>query len=154
MKWLLALLLAVICSPIEIEPKLPPYVPKAVVVKAKPSTEKCLAWVINDEARGESLQGARAVLDAVKTRMKKRKMGACQVIAQKSQFSGYRPGKLKTVTDSMLGRYYKASKMQPVFYGCDYFHATYVRPQWADEMTLCGSVGNHVFYKERKIERK
>lgn len=146
MKWLLAILLAVVCTPIAISPPVPRGIARQVVSKE----DKCLAWVMHDEARGESLRGARAVLDAVKTRMKKRKLGACEVIAQKGQFSGYSSGSLKTVTGSMLDRYEKAKKLRPVVAGCGYFHAIYVEPVWAEGMTLCASVGKHIFYKERK----
>lgn len=151
MRWLLAILLVAVCSPLA---KIPPPPPTLKPVIKTITPEECLAWVIHSEARGESLRGARAVLDVVYARMKKRKKGACQIISAKKQFSGYHRGAFNKVTDGMLDRYYQASKLKPVMKGCTYFHADYVFPAWKDEMIECGVVGRHIFYKEKPIEKR
>jgi spore germination cell wall hydrolase CwlJ-like protein len=146
MKWLLAILLVAVCSQVATPPPMPP-VPSPVVA-ITPSI-RCMAWVIHDEARGEPLRGAKAVLDVVRTRMKKRKKTACQIISAKKQFSGYRRGVFDNVTDKMLARYFEADRMAPVMRGCEYFHANYTLPAWSNDMVRCGRVGAHVFYKEK-----
>jgi spore germination cell wall hydrolase CwlJ-like protein len=35
----------------------------------------------------------------------------------------------------------------PVVPGALYYHATNVRPSWANSRTVIGTVGNHVFYR-------
>lgn len=151
MRWLLAGLLAAVCSPLAtISPS--PYVPKPLPREI--SAEECMAWVVHSEARGESLRGARAVIDVVHARMKKNKKGACQIISARKQFSGYKKGVFSKVTDSMLDRYHKAVALKPVVKGCTFFHATYVEPAWKFSMIECGQVGNHIFYKEKPREPK
>ena len=126
-----------------------PPVTVVAAVKQPLATTRCLAWVIHSEARGEPLKGARAVLDAVYARMKKRKKGACAVIAEPYQFSGYRKGSFSRVTDDMIDRYFEAERLKPVVKGCEYFHANYVQPLWAETLTPCKVVGNHKFFKEK-----
>lgn len=48
--------------------------------------DHCLAIAIHKEARGEPLQGQRAVLDVILNRMRERGMNACAVIKQAYQF--------------------------------------------------------------------
>ena len=143
-RWLLATLLLtytiILSSPPEVVfPKEPPI-----------SDEQCLAWVIHDEARGESLRGARAVLDVVLVRMEQRKQTACDAVKEPSQFSGYRAGVFKQVDEAMLTRLKKVSKMSPEVSNCPYFHATYVSPVWRWKMQRCKQIGKHIFYKPIK----
>ncbi len=149
MRWLLALLLAATLSPLAI-PKQPEHASNIQPVTA----EMCIAWALHDEARGESLRGARAVLDIIQTRMNKRKLTACEVITQRHQFSGYSRGDFYKVTDSMLARYNAASRLEPIMKGCEYFHASKVSPSWGKRMIRCGSVGRHVFYKEKRSAKR
>jgi N-acetylmuramoyl-L-alanine amidase len=126
----------------------------AKVVYSLSEPSKCLAWVIHDEARGEPQKGARAVLDAILTRMKKRNKTACEVIAEPRQFSGYKPYIEFKVDDKMIASYEAIQKLPPVVAGCDYFHARSVSPAWRHKMTPCKQVGNHIFYKEKKHDSK
>ena len=109
-----------------------------------------MAWVIHDEARGESLKGARAVMDVILARMQQRKQTACEVVKEPSQFSGYRPGVFLKITKEMLTRYAIVSKMSPVAAECEYFHATYVHPVWRIKLKRCKQVGKHIFYQAIK----
>lgn len=110
----------------------------------------CTAWVVQDEARGESLKGQRAVLDVVLKRMKTRKLSACAVIKQDKQFSGYKNGmelKLhKNVSEESLTKLDKLFKMEPVVKNSEYFHAEYVKPTWRHEMKRIVQIGKHIFY--------
>jgi spore germination cell wall hydrolase CwlJ-like protein len=142
-KALLAIFLAAYCQALA--------VPSEVVLKPLRATEKqCKAWVVWDEARGEPSKGARAVLDAVLTRMKKRNKTACEVVAEPKQFSGYRPFITFKIDDKILANYEAIRKLPPVVVGCDYFHAVYVSPKWARGMQKCKQVGNHIFFKEKR----
>ena len=119
-------------------------------VQLDSSDRACLAWVIDSEARGESLRGARAVLDVVLARSKNRKLTPCEVVAQRRQFSGYRPGVFNNISEEALTRYEVVRKMAPVAASCQYFHATYVSPPWITGMRRCTKVGNHIFYKPKR----
>lgn len=125
-------------------------IPSRVFYKLLPTEKDCLAWVIHDEARGEPLRGARAVLDAVLARAKKRQKPVCEVVSEPRQFSGYSPEKIFFVDEKMLQRYREVAELRPVAEGCDYFHATYVKPRWRYSMKVCRQVGKHIFYKEKR----
>lgn len=110
----------------------------------------CLAWVVWDEARGEPVESRRAVLDAVRERMKQKGKTACEVIAEPRQFSGYKLSYVQQVDENMLTMYEEADRIKPQVRGCAYFHATYVSPSWASKLTKCATINKHVFYKESK----
>jgi spore germination cell wall hydrolase CwlJ-like protein len=142
-KIIVALLLMMSCSQLSIPPRLE-YKP--------PEPWRCMAWVVHDEARGESLKGARAVLDVVLRRMKKTGKSACDVVSAPRQFSGYSERKVYNVTltnKEALQRFIQVAKMKPVAVQCTHFHATYVRPAWATKMTRCVRIGKHIFFKEK-----
>lgn len=123
-------------------------------IKPLPADDLCLAWVIQDEARGESLRGQRAVLDVITKRMEVRKLSACEVVKEKSQFSGYKPGMTfelhKNVQEKDLTRLYELRKMSPVVEQATYFHAEYLQPSWKLKMRRLLKVGKHVFYKPKE----
>jgi spore germination cell wall hydrolase CwlJ-like protein len=141
---LLAILLAIVCSPLASPQKV------RYTSDPKPKAYQCLAWVVHDESRGEPLRGSRAVLDAVLKRMKDSGKAACEVIAEPSQFSGFYPEAPYDVSKEALQRFVAVAKMKPVTVECKYFHAVYVHPAWANKMTKCFQVGKHIFYKEKK----
>lgn len=135
------LLLALVCAPLAVPLK---------PVKRPPDALKCLAWVVHDESRGESLRGSRAVLDVVLKRMNDERKGACEIIAAPSQFSGYNAQAPYVDNKEALDRYQVVKRMKPVTTECKYFHAVYVHPAWANKMTFCFRIGKHIWYKEKK----
>ena len=115
---------------------------------------ECLALNVYYEARGESLAGQYAVAEVTMNR--KASLGypktVCEVVYQRSAFSWtgekvYEPGgaewerALKVAEDVYYGR------RAPALPGVLYFHATYVRPQWAKERSRVARIGRHVFYR-------
>lgn len=142
---LAAIALALVCAPLAI-PKKP--------VKHAPEPLKCLVWVVHDESRGEPLRGSRAVLDAVLKRMKDTGKGACEIVSQPRQFSGYNAQAMYVDNKEALARYHVVKRMKPVTHECKYFHAVYVHPAWANKMTRCFRIGKHVFYKEKKHDNR
>lgn len=141
-KVVLAIFLSVVCSTLASEPPVPEYEPIEL--------DKCLAWVVHDEARGEPLKGARAVLDVVQKRMDDSGKSACEVVAEKGQFSGYSKKALKKVPEEAYERLELVLRMKPVCKDCKYFHATYVLPAWATKLKRAVKVRKHIFYKERQ----
>lgn len=139
-RFLLTILLTTSCSVLAAPVK---------VLKEPVSVVQCGAWVIHDEARGESLKGARAVLDVVKERARLSGKTVCDVVKQPKQFSGYRKGQSFNVTAEQIERYWTVARMKPVVKGSTHFHATYVTPPWRKKMKLVKKVGRHIFYKEK-----
>ncbi len=154
MRWIVGLLLSIVCSTISIPPPIA-WKPEPVktALKRPHADDRCLAWVLWSEARGEPLEGARAVYDVIHTRMKIRKLSACQVVRQKFQFSGYKPGMTLKVDENAWDRLTKVRQMKPVASGAEYFHATYVQPIWAVEMKRIKQVGNHIFLRKPKEKK-
>lgn len=118
------------------------------VIREPVSVVQCGAWVIHDEARGESLKGARAVLDVVKERARLSGKTVCDVVKQPKQFSGYRRGQSFSMSEEQIERYWTVARMEPVVKGSTHFHATYVNPKWNKKMKVVKKVGSHIFYKE------
>lgn len=129
----------------------PPHIPMA---KAITRDDICMAWVINDEARGEPVRGQRAVYDVVKHRMEIRKLTACEVVKEPYQFSGYHRGMRLTATEEMLQRLSKVRRIAPVASNATYFHSNKVRPKWAHKMKRILTIGKHAFYMPRKQKEK
>lgn len=109
----------------------------------------CTAWVIYSETGDVGIIAARAVLDVVLTRMKNRNMTACQVVKEKSQFSGYTKHTKMNVTEHQLTWAALAYRMHPVVEGCEYFHANYVHPNWKN-VRVCAHIGEQTFYRKVK----
>ena len=139
MKWLIALATLLISQSLASPQKLP---------NSLPQPSKCLVWAVSDEARGEPLRGARAVLDVIYERMKRSGKSACQVVKQPAQFSGYRRGMKMLVDENMLTRFMVVARMAPVCKGCTHFHSRQVKPSWRKKLKRVMAVGNHVFLKE------
>ncbi len=114
----------------------------------------CTAYIIWDEARGEPLQGQRAVLDVILTRMVKRDMTACQVIKQPRQFSGWHLGMKMSVTKQMLTTYEIVSNMKPVVEQAEFFHAEYVKPAWRLRLDKIKQIAHHIFYAPKQKEKQ
>lgn len=144
MRTLLGLLLFCICTDLASPKPLKPIL----------DDDLCLAWVIKDEARGESLRGQRAVLDVVLKRMETRKLSACAVVKEPKQFSGYKPGMElvlhKNVDEKDLTRLWELFKMSPVVSQSTYFHAEYVKPDWRHKMKRLLQIGKHIFYQQKE----
>lgn len=115
-----------------------------------PTDIQCLAFVTYDEARGEPVKGRKAVLEAVRTRMKLQGKTACEIVAQPKQFSGYKRYSFYYVDEKMLTMAVEADKIASSVKGCPYFHATRVQPKWAENMVKCGTIGKHTFLKEKR----
>jgi spore germination cell wall hydrolase CwlJ-like protein len=140
MRWLLGVLLVLYCTELATPAKLPPM--------PRYTDKECLAWVVNDEARGEPLRGQKAVYDVVKHRMTVRNKTACEVVMEPHQFSGYKDGMFLHVDQNMLTLLTKLSKMRSVVPEAEYFHATYVKPSWSARMKKVVTIGLHTFYKK------
>ena len=133
----------------------------------------CLAKNIYFESRSDNLAGKIAVTDVVLNRVDSTHYpnSACDVVYQgrkdingnmkrnKCQFSWYCDGKSDKITnpetndswqlalDLATDMYYN-DMWNGITEGATHYHATYVKPAWAYEITLVGRIGQHIFYRQ------
>jgi len=135
----------------------------------------CLALNIYYESRGSNLADKAAVADVVLNRVNDSRYPntVCEVIYQgqkkpswkdpnkmvmvrnKCQFSWYCDGKADDPVEGdawanaqqiaylmiHIGQY------RGIAEGATHYHAHYVKPKWARDLQLVGSIGSHIFYR-------
>jgi len=125
----------------------------------------CLARNIYFEARGEPVAGQFAVAEVTMNRKASRLFprSVCEVVYQKTwdpirkrhvaAFSWTEFNKLPEPIGEDWQRAQKVAKAvyynryTPQLQGALYFHATYIRPEWAKEKRRIARIGRHVFYR-------
>lgn len=123
----------------------------------------CLALNVYHEARSDEMIGQYAVAHVVMNRVQHDRWpdDVCSVIHQgyekgkhKCQFSWYCDGKSDTPHDpeawawAVLVAYdVLQSRVPDPTYGATHYHATYVKPYWADHYKQTVTLGSHIFYK-------
>lgn len=140
--------------------------PAAAMVfkKASQNDSDCLAQAVYYEARGEGVDGMRAVAQVILNRVRHPAFpkSICGVVYQGSnrriscQFSftcngmmgrpveAYNWRRSREVAAAALEGYVMKSVGTAT-----HFHATYVAPGWSNTMVRVGTVGSHVFYQFR-----
>lgn len=115
----------------------------------------CLARNIYYEARGEPLAGQYAVAEVTMNRTGSLRYPntVCEVVFQKSAFSWTDFRRLPEPS----GQAWRLAQTiaEEVYYGrrapempnALHYHATYVKPVWADERQRVARLGRHVFYR-------
>ena len=116
----------------------------------------CLARNVYYEARGEPAAGQYAVAEVTMNRRANPRYPntVCEVVYQKSAFSwtdfslvleeprGEEWERAQRIAEAV---YY--GKRLPTLQGALFYHATYVRPDWAQERQRIARIGRHVFYR-------
>lgn len=129
----------------------------------------CLAQNIYYESRGSNLADMAAVANVVMNRTKDRRYPdtICGVVRQGKQnadgsmkrnacqFSWYCDG--KSDWPKQGDAWFKAQLLayqliedgayRGLTEGATHYHATYVNPRWAKDLTLIGRIGEHIFYR-------
>jgi spore germination cell wall hydrolase CwlJ-like protein len=115
-----------------------------------PSEAGCKFAAIYYESSGSSLKGQRAVLTVLENRMRIRDMTACEVVAEKGQWSWYGKKPMKEMTGKMREWLSRVESSRKVLGNrVEYFHNGSVKPKWARKMELVAQINGHKFYKER-----
>lgn len=122
-----------------------------------PSEQECVATAMYYEAKGEPLDGKKAVGYVVMNRVKagKWKNTACGVVKQPWQFSWYKPGLIGKIPTNVKTTYLELAQSVMTDYsrafdtsrGATHFHATYVSPKWAKRLPRLIRIGGHIFYR-------
>ena len=125
----------------------------------------CLARNVYFEARGEPVAGQFAVAEVTMNRKASRLFPrtVCEVVYQKNwdpirkrevaAFSWTEFNKLPEPAGEDWQRAQRVAKAvyynhyTPQLQGALYFHATYIRPEWAKEKRRVARIGRHVFYR-------
>src|SRR6056300_998486 len=129
----------------------------------------CMALNIYYEARGSSMADQIGVSDVVLNRVRDTRYPdtVCAVVKQgrqdsngnmvrnACQFSWYCDGKADNPQDqdawvsaqTLAWRIMKFEEFRGLTEGATHYHAHYVNPSWARDMTLIGTVGVHKFYR-------
>lgn len=122
----------------------------------------CLAEAIYYESRGEPLSGQIAVAEVILNRVQSRQYPStiCGVTRQGTgsgracQFSFACDGVPERMASAQpreraekLARAMLDGYPQTLTDGALHFHATYVSPRWARQMTRTANIGRHVFYR-------
>lgn len=141
-KWVIAG--ALVTAAIPLEPALSNmcYIPKAIEISAKQL--KCLATNVYHEARGEPFYGQVLVAKATLNRAKDGDI--CKQVHLPQQFSWtINPTKIRD-TEAYKVAILAAAAAQAASSPVTHFHATYVKPYWANKLTKIEQIGNHIFY--------
>lgn len=127
----------------------------------------CLALNVYHEARGESKVGQRAVAEVTMNRAKT-EHNVCRTVAARKQFSW-----TSSVFSEHSAGWYLSPEAKPVdprawgvalsiaknvlkerprllLHGATHFHSITVSPKWMSQMELVATIGNHLFYRERR----
>jgi spore germination cell wall hydrolase CwlJ-like protein len=118
---------------------------------------KCLAQAIYWEARGEDLDGQLAVAQVIINRTETGRFPGnyCGVVTQPAQFSFVRGGRIPTVRAGTRA-WHRAKAIARIAHDALwdsevgdalYFHASRVRPSWANTKLARGTIDSHIFYR-------
>lgn len=116
----------------------------------------CLALNIYNESRNDPLNGQLAVALVTLNRAHRQKEKICKVVFENNQFSwtnlpNWAPKDKKAWQRSI--KYAKMSfKIQDFTCGATHFHAWYVYPKWASNLTFINRFGSHLFYKKGAVK--
>ena len=131
--------------------------------------EYCMALNIYYEARGSSMADQIGVSDVVLNRVRDSRYPdtVCEVVKQgrqdsngnmirnQCQFSWYCDGKADVpqnqdawvAAQTLAWRIMKFNEFRGLTEGATHYHAHYVNPSWARDLTLTGTIGVHKFYR-------
>lgn len=136
--------------------------PLATPAAASSASElKCLADTLYFEARGEPVDGQKAVAEVILNRRDSGKFPStiCGVVKQGSskgcQFSYNCGGKTRAIREkAAYARIHKIAEAalsgapRDLTNGATYFHTTAVKPSWSRKFTRTTKIGRHIFYSD------
>ncbi|MDO5529897.1 MAG: cell wall hydrolase [Paracoccus sp. (in: a-proteobacteria)] len=117
------------------------------------SAQRCLAEALYFEARGEGVNGQRAVAEVILNRVDSRQFpsSVCGVVNQRGQFT-YRRGlpmsnRAAAARANSIAAEFLNGAPRNLTGGATYFHATHVRPSWSRRFVRTTQIGAHIFYR-------
>lgn len=134
--------------------------PETLTVRTAAGTSKisqrdleCLAEALYFEARGEGVQGQRAVAEVILNRVDHPRFPktVCGVVNQRGQFTYNKNARIRE-----KGTFARVQKVamaalsgapRNLTNGATYFHARGVRPSWTNRFERTIRIGSHTFYR-------
>ncbi len=112
----------------------------------------CLALNIYFEARGEPIDAQLLVAESAINRSIDRDQSICEVIYDPYQYSWTNDGRSDTPRDMEAFAIATAIAQQAIngdhlYSGVTHYHEISIHPHWADDLTVLGRYGNHIFYR-------
>jgi spore germination cell wall hydrolase CwlJ-like protein len=113
---------------------------------------KCLAINTYYEAGNQPKTGMIAVSNVVMNRVKHRNKTPCAVIYERGQFS-WTTHRLHRLDAKLLAKTTEVAEnvylnnYGDVTHGAEYYHASYVHPNWSHRFVLTTQIGEHMFYR-------
>ena len=135
--------------------------PAAPAAVANEAALECLAKAVYFEARGEPLDGQRAVAEVILNRVDSPRFPStvCGVVTQGNrsgcQFSYHCSGRSLAIREQAA--YSRATRVaasalagrpRVLTDGATYFHTRAVRPGWSKRFTRTAQIGQHIFYRQ------
>lgn len=121
----------------------------SVAAIKSPTDIQTLQWIAYKEARGESVETIRAVLDVVNNRARKNRETIYVTIHKPNQFPYIaRTGIRKVKDKKFLTKFWKAYNMKPILTSeALFFNGYKSKHKWADKHKR---VGNLIFSREKE----
>lgn len=126
--------------------------------KVDPADLQCLSEALYHEARGEGVQGQRAVAEVILNRVDSGLFPrtVCGVVNQPSQFS-YTIGGAKPIRNKAaflrardIAAEALAGAPRTLTGGATYFHTPAVSPAWSHRFQRTVQIGQHIFYRSNQ----
>ncbi|MDQ7260402.1 cell wall hydrolase [Paracoccus sp. PS-1] len=126
---------------------------RQAAVQINPTDLQCLAEALYFEARGEGVQGQKAVAEVILNRVDHPRFPktVCGVVNQRGQFTYNKNARIRE-----KGTYARVQKVamaalagapRTLTNGATYFHARGVSPSWAKRFERTTRIGSHTFYR-------
>lgn len=135
--------------------------PATQAPKVNQAEMECLAKAIYFEARGEPLDGQRAVAEVILNRVESPRFPAtvCAVVTQGNsrgcQFSYHCNGRSKAIRERaaysravQVATAALSGQARALTDGATYFHTPAVRPAWSRKFVRTARIGRHIFYRQ------
>lgn len=130
---------------------------KPVPTVAQANEFCCILKNIYHEARGEGVEGMKAVALVTLNRAKQQDKTVCEVVYQRKQFSwtNTAKGRNKPVTGNINTAHNIASQavsgvLDDITGGATHYHTKKVKPVWRKALSKATTINNHIFYRNKQ----
>jgi spore germination cell wall hydrolase CwlJ-like protein len=124
--------------------------------KAQAEEFHCMLKNIYHEARGDTVDGMRAVALVTLNRVAEKDKTVCEIVYEHKQFSWtfMKNIRNKALTDNVNAVHAVAAdavagRLNDITNGATYYHAKSVKPYWVKAVTKVGAIGAHIFYRKK-----
>lgn len=112
--------------------------------------DECIAVALHWEARGEPVEGQRAVYDVIQNRSLASFSSSCSIIKAPRQFSFVNKNTSWQATEQQMEKLMEVKKMKKILdINYKFYHTTIISPVWSRKMVGKRMLGNHLFMKEK-----